>query len=324
MAGIAVDKILVHTIMRFSGVILALLAAMIPALSSYAQGQARVHLQPVPLQDEKQLIVNLIVADVIDLYGVDVQLRYDPSQLQVEDANPRLEGVQIAPGPLLAAEERFVVTNKVDATAGLITFVATLLNPAPPVSGQGVLATIAFHILGNGPYAVEITRAQLISSSLATIPVVSEDLRLSGPSGVSLADRRGIPPWGWWLFGIGVLLLTLVTFSVVYQRRRAAALKGAVVVHNGGIPIAEQSASEVAVTLTEQGRRAMQQGNLELAHELFSRAVERDPANSEAWLGKGLVAHQLSEKRICFQRVLALDPGNPVAQAELQQLERAN
>ncbi|MGQ9501562.1 MAG: tetratricopeptide repeat protein [Anaerolineae bacterium] len=305
-------------------IILALLFALIPTLSSYAQGQARIYLQPVPLQDERQLVVALMVADVIDLYGADVQLRYDPSQLQAEDANPRLEGVQIAPGPFLAADERFVVTNKVDATAGLITFAATLLNPAPPVSGEGVLATIAFRILGNGPYRVEIVRAQLVSASLTTIPVVSEGLLLSAPSDASLMGRRSVPPWGWWALGIGGLLLVIVVFSIAYQRRRATVLKGAIVVHDSSIPIAEQSAGEVAIMLTEQGRRAMQQGNLELAHELFSRAVERDPANSEAWLGKGLVAHQISEKRICFQRVLALDPSNPIAQAELQQLERTN
>jgi hypothetical protein len=310
--------------MKLAMLVLALFVALTPIMSVSAQGQARVYLQPVLLQDERRVLVNLMVADVVDLYGVDVQLRYDPSQLQVEDANPRLEGIQIAPGPLLAADERFVVTNKVDATAGLITFVATLLNPAPPVSGQGVLATIAFRILGNGPYSVEIVRAQLVSSNLTTILVVSENLVLSAPSDVSLSERQDTALWGWWLLGIGGGLLMLIVLSVAYQRRRAAALKGAVVVHNGGMPVAEQSAGEVAATLTEQGRRAMQQGNLELAHELFSRAVERDPANSEAWLGKGLVAHQISEKRICFQRVLALDPGNPIAQAELQQLERAD
>ncbi|MCS7261144.1 MAG: hypothetical protein NZ765_10245 [Anaerolineae bacterium] len=282
------------------------------------------YLQPIPLQDPRQLVLNLMVADVVDLYGVDVQLRYDPSQLRVEDANPRLEGIQIAPGLLLAADERFIVTNRVDLSTGLISFAATLLGPAPPVSGEGVLATIAFQLLGHGPYSVEIVRAQLVSSDLTTIPVVSESLVLSAPLDVSSVERRDAALWGWWLLGIGGVLLILVAFAIVYQRRRAAIFKGAVVVHNSGTLMAEKSAIEMARLLAEQGRRAMQQGSLELAHELFSRAVERDPANSEAWLGKGLVAQQISEKRICFQRVLALDPHNPVAQAELQQLERGN
>ncbi len=303
---------------------LVLLAALLYAPDSLAQTKARIYLQLAPLQDEKQLVVNLIVTGVADLYGADVQLHFDPSQLQVEDANPRLEGIQIAPGPLLAADERFVVTNKVDTSAGLITFVVTLLNPAPPVDGEGVLATVAFRILGSGPYSIEVTRAQLVSSSLTTIPVESEDLLLPGPSDRIVPDRHIIPQWGWWLVGIAGLLLLVIILSVVYQRRQAAAVRGAVVVGDGSIPVVEQSASEVAAALTEQGRRAMQRGNLELAHELFSRAVERDPANTDAWLGKGLVAHQISEKRICFQRVLALDPDNPVAQTELQQLERAS
>jgi Tfp pilus assembly protein PilF len=62
----------------------------------------------------------------------------------------------------------------------------------------------------------------------------------------------------------------------------------------------------------------MDRGEIQMAYELFSRAVEQDPANAEAWLGKGLVAQQTTEKRICFQRVLALDPDNSVAQAELK------
>jgi Flp pilus assembly protein TadD len=65
----------------------------------------------------------------------------------------------------------------------------------------------------------------------------------------------------------------------------------------------------------------LEQGSIQKAYELFSRAIELDPANAEAWLGKGLVAQQPTEKRICFQRVLALEPSNPTARTGLQQLD---
>jgi tetratricopeptide (TPR) repeat protein len=87
------------------------------------------------------------------------------------------------------------------------------------------------------------------------------------------------------------------------------------------IPGATRASSRSSALLAEQGEQAWQQGNNQRAYELFSRAIELDPANAAAWLGKGLVAEQGTEKRICFQRVLALDPGNETAQAELQKIE---
>ena len=58
-----------------------------------ADTPARLYLQNVPLQDEKLLVVNVQLVDVVDLYGAEVQFRYDPAQLRVRDDNPRLEGV---------------------------------------------------------------------------------------------------------------------------------------------------------------------------------------------------------------------------------------
>ena len=79
-----------------------------------------------------------------------------------------------------------------------------------------------------------------------------------------------------------------------------------------------------AVLLAEQGTRALERGEQERAYELFSRAIELDPANIEAWLGKAMMAEQPTEKRLCFQRVLALDPNNDTARAALQELNTAN
>ncbi|MBC8254180.1 MAG: hypothetical protein H8E35_09125, partial [Ardenticatenia bacterium] len=136
--------------LRMSAIILVLLLLVL-SLPVQAEDPTRLYLQAAALQDERLLVVDVVVADVVDLYGAEVQLRYDPVQLEVQDANPRLDGVQIAPGAFLAAGDRFVVSNKVDVEAGLINFVVTLLNPAPPVSGTGVLATVAFRIVGSGP-----------------------------------------------------------------------------------------------------------------------------------------------------------------------------
>mgnify|MGYP000070728695 CR=1 FL=1 len=291
-------------------------------LTAHAEEPARLYLQRAPLQDDKQLVVDVVVADVTDLFGAELQLTYDPAQLQVLDANPRLDGIQIAPGPFLAVEDRFVVTNRVDAQSGQITFVVTLLGPAAPVSGSGILATVAFRTIGGGPYAVRVTRAQLVSSALAVIPVTAEDLPLITTDTLAAsAPLPLIPVAGWWAIGLAILLA--VAIGVVSLVRRSYGSGGPAVSRSGSPAVPNHSLARSSAEYTEQAKRAMARGDLELAHELFSRAVERDPANSEAWLGKGLVAQQAAEKRICFQRVLALDPDNSVACAELQQVAGA-
>lgn len=307
---------------RWVAVLILVWAVVIVPLTAHAEEPARLYLQRAPLQDDKQLVVDVVVANVTDLFGAEIQLAYDPAQLQVLDANPRLEGIQIAPGPFLAVEDRFVVTNRVDAQTGQITFVVTLLGPATPVSGSGTLATVAFRTIGGGPYAVRVTRVQLVSSALAVIPVTSEDLPLISPAAPAVSARLPvIPVAGWWAIGLAVLLA--VAIGVVSLVRRNYGSSRPPVSRSGSPEVPVHSLARSSAEYTEQAKRAMARGDLALAHELFSRAVERDPANSEAWLGKGLVAQQVAEKRICFQRVLALDPSNSVARAELQQVAGA-
>jgi Tfp pilus assembly protein PilF len=83
-------------------------------------------------------------------------------------------------------------------------------------------------------------------------------------------------------------------------------------------PDQADSGVKSAGLLTRQANRLLEQGNMPGAYELFSQAIELDPGNIEAWLGKGLVAQQELERTICFQRVLTLDPDNEVARRELQ------
>lgn len=297
--------------------------ALWPALSVKAQEPTHLYLQNVPLQDEKLLVVNLQVEQVANLYGADIRLTFDPDQLRVRDDNPRLEGVQIAPGPLLAFDDRFVATNQVDASAGEINFVFTLLRPAPPIDQPGVLATIVFEIVGDSPFVVEVSNAQLVSLDSQRLPVVAKSLYLedSPEPAVIPGDSAGaVSGWGWW-FGLAMLFL-LIGLVVWLVRVR---LKQTELPERESRPASTRYASgqgrgatQSAGLLTRQAQHLLKQGNTQAAYELFSQAVELDPANVEAWLGKGLVAQREIERDICFQRVLALDPDNEVAKRELR------
>jgi hypothetical protein len=302
---------------------LVLLAGLLVAWPARAQEQAapaRLYVQAAPLQDEKLLVVDVSVADVTNLYGVEFKLKYDPAQLRVEDANPRLEGVQIAPGTFLPSENRFVVNNQVDTEAGVISYAVTLLNPAPPVSGEGVLATVAFDILGGGPFSVEISEAQLVSSDMESLPVVTQGLPLD-EAGEPVAVPRPVPTWVWWVAGLcGVLLVMFLVALPWFRQSPTAISSGVSVAGRPGVIRNGLASTSSSVTLTQQGNQATNRGDMKLAYELYSRAIEQDPSNAEAWLGKGLVAEHATEKRICFLRVIALDPENSVAKMELEQL----
>jgi hypothetical protein len=242
-----------------------------------------------------------------------------------------LAGIQIAPGPLLAFDERFVATNLVDPEAGSIDFVFTLLRPAPPINGQGVLATVVFEIMGDGPLSVTVTKAQLVSAASESLPVTFEDLSLSvdlaaaaRPPATTPARLSAASPldWRWWgglIFLAGALTLTffILRRSSPGQSSSAAGLEATASFRT--MPGAGRSSTRSATLLASQGRRLLAQGNMQAAYELFSRAVELDPASVDAWLGKGIVAQNETERKICLQRVLALDPDNIEAKKVLGQ-----
>jgi tetratricopeptide (TPR) repeat protein len=187
-----------------------------------------------------------------------------------------------------------------------------------------VLATVVFETLGDGPFTVEVSQVQLVSSDSKPLPGVTENLHLSvsqtPAASPPAAEVTPGPGWGWWLsLGALVILVVLAILLVKLRLRQAEPVPvevGAAAARPGAGPA--DSAARSAGLLTRQAQRLLEQGNVPGAYELFSQAVELDPGNVEAWLGKGLVAQQELERTICFQRVLMLDPDNEVARRELQ------
>lgn len=67
---------------------------------------------------------------------------------------------------------------------------------------------------------------------------------------------------------------------------------------------------------------AAKSGNLSQAAELFMQVVKLDPACEQAWLGLGYCLPEAERREYCFQRVLAINPNNRVARAELARLSK--
>jgi len=74
--------------------------------------------------------------------------------------------------------------------------------------------------------------------------------------------------------------------------------------------------------LLRQGAAAARVGEREAAQKAFRRATELAPASKDAWLGLAGAVESLAEKRICFQRVLEIEPDNADAQTGLDWVAR--
>lgn len=101
--------------------------------------------QNVNVGDTFTVTVNLDTQNT-NIDGVDLRyLNYNPALLQVQDANPSVSGVQIAPGSLMPS----TLANSVNPTFGRVTFSQVALGGSK-YKGSGVLATITFKALASG------------------------------------------------------------------------------------------------------------------------------------------------------------------------------
>jgi hypothetical protein len=118
--------------------------------------------------------VDIAITDVNDLYGIQLELSFDPAVVEVVDADPGTAGVQITPGSCPVPD--FVVLNDVDNATGTISFGATSLNPSPPCNGSGIVASIEFHGLVETPNTpVQLVDWLLSDTDGFPIPASTQD-----------------------------------------------------------------------------------------------------------------------------------------------------
>lgn len=201
----------------------SLLSLLTPALV-LAQERAQVYLSPPTgtFNTGQPLTVDVIAEGVSNLYGAEIHLRFDPSVMRLEDADPEQEGVQLIPGSLLDPERGFVVANKSDNQAGTAVFAVTLVNPAPPVEGNGVVAQLTLVPLQPGALRIELENVKLVTRDLETLDVSLSgfEVQVSGQP-IAPADGgdtgRGTAPSAPFtgVSGVPIWMLVLVAMAVV-------------------------------------------------------------------------------------------------------------
>jgi len=137
---------------------------------AFANGSTTITLSPTPatITGCETVAIQIMVNDVVDLYGVDVRLSFNPAVLEVVDDLPD-SGINIQP------EETFltnlwVVRNEVNNGTGTIWYAATQLYPSTPKSGSGALATIHLKAKTMGTSAMSFTYTKLAEINGVVIP----------------------------------------------------------------------------------------------------------------------------------------------------------
>jgi len=126
------------------------------------------------LQVGSEVTIAIQLQNITDLYGVEIQLSFNPGILQVQDDKAGTVGIQIQPGDVPDPQLCFVVQNAADNAAGIIAYGVSLLRPSPPATGSGVLARFRFKGLAAGTSNVSITRLSIVASDSCCLDVTKE------------------------------------------------------------------------------------------------------------------------------------------------------
>lgn len=107
-------------------------------------GDALVTTDPARLEiGQKQIkTMRILLENAHDIYGIDLQARFDPDVVEVVDADSRQAGVQMISGTFIKPD--FTILNLADNKAGTLRYVVTQLNPTLPANGKGTLLSIQF------------------------------------------------------------------------------------------------------------------------------------------------------------------------------------
>jgi len=179
-----------------------------------AQEGATVRLESLPGQEEADAVtVAIHIENATRLYGAEVHLAFDPTQLEVQDADPDTEGIQIQVGDFPSPD--FVVQNRADNTKGTIDYAATQLAPREAVDGSGVLATVT--VKGKDISSLTIVGAKLATPDGEEIPsqTVAGQVEIAATA-VSGGMNSGL------LIGAGgivVLVIAVVAFLALRKRK---------------------------------------------------------------------------------------------------------
>jgi hypothetical protein len=117
--------------------------------------------------------VELKARKMVDLYGGQVAVNYDPKVLQVVDQDAGRPGAQVKPGEFPKPDN--VLRNAANNNTGRLEYFFTLTGEKPGVSGEGTVAHIVLRGVGPGKSLMTITDTVLSDPQSLAIPTKTEN-----------------------------------------------------------------------------------------------------------------------------------------------------
>ncbi len=92
------------------------------------------------------------LGDINNLYRAEIHINFDPSRLNVVDADPGIPGIQVHIGsffPIMSPGN--IILNEANNSTGTVDFIVSRTPPEPPVGGGGPLIFVEFdtYLMGN-------------------------------------------------------------------------------------------------------------------------------------------------------------------------------
>lgn len=145
-----------------------------PPPAATTPGGTAVRVVPASQQIEggETSTADIFIDNVTGLWGAEIQLQFDPTLVQVQDADPGTEGVQIQAGSFPSPD--FVAENEVDNTAGVVNYAVTQLAPKESANGSGLLASITFQGVSQGNSVLTLSVVELTTNQGQPILATSQ------------------------------------------------------------------------------------------------------------------------------------------------------
>lgn len=170
---------------------LALLVWGAPAAAQTGAAMLRVDPPTLSLIAGQTQTITIVIQDAAEVYGIDVRASFDPALVEVVDANPARDGVQMTTG--VFPQPDFVALNAADNAAGALRYVVTQVNPTPPATGGGVVFTFQMRGRANGVSPLRVDLVEMANRSGELLPVTTTDgaITVTGgqppaPTGIAL------------------------------------------------------------------------------------------------------------------------------------------
>lgn len=152
---------------------LALLVWGAPAAAQTGAAGLRVEPESLNLAAGETQTVTIVIQDAAEVYGIDARAAFDPALIEVVDANPARDGVQMTPGAF--PQPDFVALNLADNAAGALRYAVTQVNPTPPATGGGVVFSFQVRGRANGVSPLRLVVVEMANRSGELLSVTTDD-----------------------------------------------------------------------------------------------------------------------------------------------------